>query len=64
MLGHEDATAAGLRWAFLAQPCDVVVLIDFVEFQHSKLHLFVLVFLFLRLGVGLSLALLASTKQL
>lgn len=64
VLGHEDAAAAGLGWAFLAQPGHVVVVIDFVELQHRKFHLLVLVLLFLRFGVGLSLALLASTKQL
>merc|ERR550537_792744 len=56
--GHEDARAAHLVRALLAELGHLVVAVDLVVLEHSKLDLLVLVLDLLRLGVHLLLALL------
>ena len=41
MLGHEHTGAALLTGAFAAKTADLVVLVDLVELEHSKLDVFV-----------------------
>merc|ERR1719386_673348 len=57
---HEDAWTANLMGAFTPQTGDLVVGINLVELEDSKLHLFPLVLDLLGLGVRLLLTLFAS----
>lgn len=58
---HEDTWTTG--WADLAKALHLSRIVNFVELEHSELHLLVLVLLLLWRGVGLLFTLLTSSQQ-
>ena len=61
--GHKDASAAHFSGALLAEPLNLAVLVDLVEFEHSEGNLLAHVLCLLGLGVRLLLALFATTTK-
>ena len=60
---HEDTGIALFTGAVTTETSDLVVLVNLVEFEHSKLDLLLLMLVLLGCGVGLLLALLGSTTK-
>ena len=63
MAGHEATGSTRVGRALTTKTGDLSVLVDFVEFQHRKLDLLLLVLDLLRGGVVLLLALLCATTE-